>query len=64
MGKGQPTLNFVDNVMPDGVNYEDLPVLEHQTEFVGSTDYLDGIKPHHLMHQMLCEKETNLIGYT
>jgi len=56
MGTGT-SLNFIEEVMPDGVNYEDLPEIKHQYDFVGSTDYLDGIFPEHLTHYVMRGKD-------
>ena len=53
MRSNQSNLYFIQNVMPDGVKYEDLPKLEHHLEFVGSTDYLDCIYPTHLTHHVM-----------
>jgi len=57
MGNGLPTLNFIKEVMPDGVNFEYLPEIKHQDDFVGSTDYLDSIYPEHLTHYVMRGKD-------
>ena len=57
MGLGQSSYNFIENVMPYAVKFEDLPEIEHQTNFVGPTDYLDGIFPEHLTHYVMRGKD-------
>ena len=55
---GNETLyNFIENVMPDGVKFVDLPEIKHQISFVGSTDYIDSIYPEHLSHRVMRGKD-------
>jgi hypothetical protein len=49
----KPCANFIENVLPENVKYEDLPELEHKKEFVGSTDYIDNIFPTDLSHHVM-----------
>ena len=47
------TNSFIENVLPDGVKFEDLPEIKHQNKFVGYTDYLDSIYPDYLTHYVM-----------
>jgi len=49
MGNTQST-NFREDVMPDGVSWNDIPYIEHQNNWVGLTDYIDGVKPDDLQY--------------
>jgi|LakMenEpi03Aug12_release.lakeMendotaPanAssembly.Ray.scaffolds.fasta_scaffold1186826_2 hypothetical protein len=45
--------NFIDNVLPENIKYEDLPELKHKEEFVGDTDYIDNIFPRDISHRVM-----------
>lgn len=57
MGNNESSHNFIENVMPDGVKFEDLPEIKHYQHFVGPTDYLDNIYPKNLTHYVMRGKD-------
>lgn len=49
--------DFISNIIPNSMKFEDLPEIEHKRHFVGSTDYIDKIRPEHLTHYVMRGKD-------
>lgn len=48
---------FIEDILPTSLLFRNIPTITHLSEFVGATDYIDQIKPHHLSHHIMKGKD-------